>query len=356
VFGFGFGFGFGCKRPTARAAQMNGQIRILEGQRKKLREFMDATPANDASLDGLRHSDWQLGRAIRDLKEFLAATTRPREDDDDASSSLPLPPIDLTGSSSESEDEPHGGAWIVDVESDDETHGGRIVLPGEEAAPGSLSEPITIVPRDFLTGSYISEVKTQSSSAAAAPPSMSSPSLDHPQEALPPSSKKTHSEIAQWEKHTKGFGLRMLQKMGYAKGDGLGKNGDGIAKPIEVSKRSQTQGRKTLDWLRESGTDFSISACQRKQKNEKLEGRSQVGLGLPSKKGKGSHTKMKREYENMSSAFALDLASSNIDDDLFEAVFDPGISSKVKDHVHAKAKKSKRDVYEDTKTRGKHVF
>jgi hypothetical protein len=54
--------------------------------------------------------------------------------------------------------------------------------------------------------------------------------------------KSNHSEIAAFEKHTKGFGMRMLSKLGYRKGQGLGKYGQGRAEPIEVHERPLREG------------------------------------------------------------------------------------------------------------------
>lgn len=36
----------------------------------------------------------------------------------------------------------------------------------------------------------------------------------------------------EWEKHTKGFGSRIMQKFGYVIGTGLGKNNEGIVQPV----------------------------------------------------------------------------------------------------------------------------
>lgn len=40
--------------------------------------------------------------------------------------------------------------------------------------------------------------------------------------------------LGEWEKHTKGFGSRILQKLGYIPGTGLGQNGEGIVIPISA--------------------------------------------------------------------------------------------------------------------------
>ncbi|GFP81687.1 g patch domain-containing protein 2 [Phtheirospermum japonicum] len=50
------------------------------------------------------------------------------------------------------------------------------------------------------------------------------------------------AECGAFEMHTTGFGSKMLAKMGYVEGGGLGKDGRGMAKPIEVSQRPKSLG------------------------------------------------------------------------------------------------------------------
>ncbi|PKU85967.1 Zinc finger CCCH domain-containing protein 18 [Dendrobium catenatum] len=50
------------------------------------------------------------------------------------------------------------------------------------------------------------------------------------------------SKLGAFEMHTKGFGSRMLAKMGFIEGNGLGKSGQGMVHPIEPIKRPKSLG------------------------------------------------------------------------------------------------------------------
>nr|CAD1831893.1 unnamed protein product [Ananas comosus var. bracteatus] len=50
------------------------------------------------------------------------------------------------------------------------------------------------------------------------------------------------SDFGAFEMHTKGFGSRMMAKMGFVEGRGLGKDGQGIPQPIEATKRPKSLG------------------------------------------------------------------------------------------------------------------
>ena len=41
-------------------------------------------------------------------------------------------------------------------------------------------------------------------------------------------------EFGRWERHTTGFGSKMLSKMGWRQGTGLGSGGDGIVNPVKA--------------------------------------------------------------------------------------------------------------------------
>ena len=50
------------------------------------------------------------------------------------------------------------------------------------------------------------------------------------------------AEFGEWERHTRGIGAKLLQKMGYETGKGLGKNLQGRSTIVETQFRTGRQG------------------------------------------------------------------------------------------------------------------
>jgi G patch domain-containing protein 2 len=60
--------------------------------------------------------------------------------------------------------------------------------------------------------------------------------------------KSHHSKrIGGFEKHTKGFGSKMMEKMGFVPGSGLGKDGQGIVDPLMAVRRPKSLGLGARD-------------------------------------------------------------------------------------------------------------
>lgn len=74
-------------------------------------------------------------------------------------------------------------------------------------------------------------------------------------------------KFGEWEKFTTGFGSKMMEKLGYKKGEGLGKRGQGIFEP--VSARIYIQG-KSLDFNMENNEKSRQKTVEEKIRKESL--------------------------------------------------------------------------------------
>ncbi|CAK8693912.1 unnamed protein product [Clavelina lepadiformis] len=83
--------------------------------------------------------------------------------------------------------------------------------------------------------------KSKKTFATVSQPKLSSSNLSYGVQSKV-KKEKVDSSFGGFERHTKGIGMKLLQKMGYQFGKGLGKGNQGILNPIEAHKRVRKVG------------------------------------------------------------------------------------------------------------------
>ncbi|XP_052242663.1 tuftelin-interacting protein 11-like isoform X2 [Dreissena polymorpha] len=110
-----------------------------------------------------------------------------------------------------------------------------------------------------------------------------------------------------WEKHTKGVGMKLMQKMGFEVGKGLGKNKQGIVIPVEAVKRKGAKAGIGLHGTERSERSLVDFPTQDKDEQEEAEFKEQLSQWRKEPEGK---KKKKVKYTYKTAQEAIESGSS----------------------------------------------
>ena len=115
----------------------------------------------------------------------------------------------------------------------------------------SLKLIFLLPPPPFFFLSLVNDDKKTSSSLKS--------SLKKKKQTLFSQSKPMDKDFGRWERYTTGFGSKMLSKMGWKQGTGLGSGGEGIVNPVRAT--SHKEFGKGLAHMQVSKVRKSIYSC-----------------------------------------------------------------------------------------------
>ncbi|KAK3610986.1 hypothetical protein CHS0354_015102 [Potamilus streckersoni] len=81
--------------------------------------------------------------------------------------------------------------------------------------------------------------------------------------------KQTTAALGQWEEHTRGIGSKLMLKMGYIHGQGLGKNGEGRAEPVPIQVLPAGKSLDKIMELKEMSGDMNMFDAMKKLEKKK---------------------------------------------------------------------------------------
>lgn len=127
---------------------------------------------------------------------------------------------------------------------------------------------------------------------------------------------ETDTRNAQWAKDKSGFGHRMLSKMGWSEGQGLGKNNQGAASHLRGIRRKEVElgiGAQTTDQLTSSGWSETRTNYQSVLSNLKAT-HGGAATSRPSKKKKKDKKRKlsKRKVRESTPSVSLTLAQNKV--------------------------------------------
>lgn len=106
-------------------------------------------------------------------------------------------------------------------------------------------------------------------------------------------STQMNKGIGTWENHTKGIGAKLLLKMGYEPGKGLGKDKQGITAPIEAKKR---EGSGAIGFYGPEHKQKAVFSGDLEKKEEEKKSRQKDSDGRVSVKGSKGKQKLRKTY------------------------------------------------------------